>query len=285
MTSRIDFLQNQNDDGFATAPVDEWQRTKQKLVQEYLKANFNRLDLRNKHKIFLDIGCGPGYSKVEDSEDKILGSPLMALAMEEQFSRYIFCDKETNYTNALKIRTNKYFPDENVLVLDGDINQVIEALPHYLPAKQGKVAVSVLALIDTFSFDVHFETIEWLSEMGVDVLLVNAFPHQGIHNFQFYLDEQRELLNDFFGSSWARVAELNEVKDDAQFFMLVVKAYMQRLKSLGYKVASSLHKYDPSSGYAPYYQIAYCTKSRMFESVKKEVTKSSSQQIDMFQQR
>jgi three-Cys-motif partner protein len=283
MTSRVDFLQNQNDDGFVYAPADSWQSGKQKLIQHYLKANFNRLDLRNKHKIYLDIGCGPGYMKINNTGEKILGSPLMALAMEEQFSRYIFCDQETNYTNALKIRTKKYFPDENVLILDGDINQVIETLPHYLPAKQGKFAVSVLALIDTFSFDVHFETIEWLSEMGVDILFINAFPHTGIHNFRFYLDEQRELLNDFFGSSWARVAELNKVQDDAQFFMLIVKAYMQRLKSLSYKVASSLHKYDPPLGYAPFYQIAYCTKSRLFESVKKEVVKSSNQQIDIFQ--
>ena len=285
MSSRIDILQDQPDDGFMRLEVEPWQQQKQQLVQHYLKANYNRLDLRNKNKIFLDIGCGPGLLNVRNSQSTLVGSPLLALGMEEQFNRYIFCDKETSYTSALKVRVNKFFPKENVLILDGDINELIEVLPRYLPHEQGKVANSLLALIDTFSFDVHFETVKWLSELGVDLLFVNAFPHTEHHTYKFYLNEERELLNDFFGTAWAPVAELNEIQNDASFFMLAVKGYAQQLKSLGYKVATSLHQYTPSVGKAPYFQIAYCTKSKLFQTVQKSAALSTNQQINLFQKK
>lgn len=285
MSSRIDIIQNQPDDGFTRSDVDPWQQQKQQLIQHYLRANYNRLDLRNKNKIYLDIGCGPGLLNVKESKNTLIGSPLLALGMEESFNRYIFCDKETTFTNALKVRVNKFFPKENVLILDGDINKLIEILPRYLPEQQGKIANSVLALIDTFSFDVHFDTIKWLSELGVDLLLINAFPHNEHHTFEFYLDEERELLNDFFGTAWAHVAELKEVQNDNDFFMLVVKGYAQRLKTIGYKVATSLHQYSPPLGKAPYFQISYCTKSRLFQKEKKSAVLSNNQQMDLFQKK
>lgn len=278
----LEFLKKHSDDGFFTAEVEPWQRAKQHFINTYFIANFNRVDLRNKNKILIDVGCGPGFLKTTDDAGPIIGSPLMALAMENQLQRYIFVDKNPEAMKALNVRIKKFFPKKNVLLLEGDINQVIETLPHYLPPKQGKLPNAPLALIDTYSFDVHFETITWLAEMGVDLLLINAFPQADIYTYDFYLDEQRELLNDFFGFPWARIGELNEIKSDTMFFTTGMKAYTQQLKTLGYNVATTLQKYTPPAGGSPFYQIAYCTKSRLFNSVLKEATKSSVQQTDLF---
>ena len=280
---RLEFLRKESDDGFATAEVEAWQRAKQHFIDIYLKANTNRIDLRNKNKLIIDIGCGPGFNVSDDGLGAFVGSPLRALALDETINRFIFIDRDPDYLRALDVRVKKFFPQKNVLLLDGNINEVIETLPHYIPAKQDKLPNAPLALVDTYSFDVHFETIQLLSELNVDLLLINAFPHTGIHTYEFYLDEQRELLNDFFGFPWARVGEMNEIKSDEQFFLLAMKAYGQQLKSLGYNVATSLQKYTPAIGGSPYFQIAYCTKSRLFNKVHKEATSNSVQQIDLFE--
>lgn len=279
---RLELLRKDSQDGFAIAEVEEWQRAKQSLIDIYLKANANRIDLRNKNKLYIDIGCGPGFSKSTDGLGPFVGSPLRSLALEENFSRYIFIDQNPEYLRSLDVRVKKFFPKENVLLLDGNINEVIETLPHYIPAKQGKLMNAPLALIDIYSFDVHFETIRLLSELNVDLLLINAFPQADIHTYEFYLDEQRELLNDFFGFPWARIGELNEIKSDEQFFLLAMKAYAQQLKSLGYNVATSLQKYVPVPGRSPFFQVAYCTRSRLFNKVHKEATSNTVQQIDLF---
>ena len=104
---------NQIDDGFIIDFVEPWVVEKQQQIASFIKEYFHRLDLRNKNKVFIDIGCGPGLLAIKDSGKTILGSPMLALKMEEQFSKYIFCDNETAYTNALKVRVNKYFPKEN----------------------------------------------------------------------------------------------------------------------------------------------------------------------------
>ena len=281
-SAKLDFLKKHSEDGFYKLRVEPWQKAKQHFVKTYLQANFSRTDLRNKNKIFIDVGCGPGYLEDGQQDEVIIGSPLMALSLENDVHRYIFVDKDPLAMSALNVRIKKFFPKKNVLLLEGDINQVIETLPHYLPPKQDKQLNAPLALIDTYSFDVHFDTISWLSEMNVDLLLINAFPHSDIYTYDFYLDEQRELLNDFFGFPWARIGELNEIKNDTMFFTLAMKAYTQQLKTLGYNVATSLQKYSPAPGGSPYYKIAYCSKSRLFNSVSKEATKSSFQQTDLF---
>jgi len=271
-------------DGFPLLKIDPWYNDKLGIIQSYIQAYHSRFDIRNRTKMLLYIGAGPGQVTLSE-EDTIgqAGTPLQIITDEAKFQRYIFCEKNEEYARALKVRLGKHYPDKHTMVVEGDINLSIERLNPYLPEKVGKTATSILCIIDMQSFDMDFETMEVLASLDADLILVNSFIHSAYYNYRFYLEEEREQMNAYFGSSWARLAEDSTLKSDTSFFMLVVKAYGEKLKRLGYNVSSTLHKYNIDDSPVPYYQIAYCTKAKVLKSVKTQMVKATVRQTNLFE--
>lgn len=270
------------DDGFATHICGSWNIGKLQIILSYLRGYFNRLDLKNKRKILLDIGSGPGINQL-DTGGTIVGTPLLGLSLKQRFTKYIFCDKNVDYTNALKIRVNKFFPNENVLILEGDININIEKIPPYILDPTRKSGTSILCLVDLFSYNMYFETIKFLSQYPVDFLFIQAFPHLGSPSYSDNTDEYYQELTNFFGKSWPSGSSHINVDNNVEFFMHGIKLYHQQMKSLGFHVTGSLQKYHPSPGSIPYYHISYCTKSRLFEEVKTKALQMVYPQMDLFE--
>jgi len=269
-------------DGFHILNVDKWYFDKLGIIQSYIKAYHDRFDLRNKTKVLLYIGSGPGLVVDDTKEDPKKGTPLSILSSKQQFQRYVFCENNSDYANALKVRIGKSHPDKHTVIVEGDINQTIEKLPPYLPDRMGGSPTAILCIIDLQSFDLNYETLEILASMDVDFLLVNSFVHSEYYDYKFYLEEERETLNAFFGSAWARLAESSELISDTSFFLLVIKAYLEQIKHLGYNVTGTLHKYNLEKAPVPYYQVAYCTKSKALKTLKTKVVKDTSKQIELF---
>ena len=269
-------------DGFHLLQADKWYFDKLGIIQSYLKAYNERFDLRNKTKMLVYIGAGPGLVLDTKNEKEKEGTPLAILSSKHQFQRYLFCENNSEYAQALKVRIGKSYPDKHTVILEGDINQTIEKLPPYIPDKIAGAPAATLCIIDLQSFDLHYETLEILASMDVDFLLVNSFVHSEYYNYNFYLEEERETMNAFFGSSWARLAETSELNSDTSFFLLVVKAYLEQMKHLGYSVTGTLHKYKLENPLVPYYQIAYCTKSKVLKSLKQKAVMDTSKQIELF---
>lgn len=268
-------------DGFPVLNAENWYFDKLKIIQSYIKAFHKRFDLRNKTRMLVYIGSGPGIARI-DNETELQGTPLEILGMEDHFQRYIFCDKKPDYAKALKVRIGREYPNHNSMIIEGDINETIEKIPPYLPEKINKSQTAILCVIDVQSFDINFETMELLSAMDVDIIMVNSYQHTAYYNYHFYLEEERELLNAYFGTSWARLAESTELKSDTSFFLLVVKAYLEQIRHLGYNTTGTLHKYNMEEALVPYYQIAYCTKSKTLNSLKKKMVSEASKQTKLF---
>ena len=269
-------------DNFSILKADSWYQDKLGIIQSYIKAYQRRFDLRNKTKMLVYIGSGPGMVNFTDTDQYANSTPLTILGMEEGFQRYIFCEKNIDFAQSLKVRIGKHYPSKHTMVIDGDINKTVDKLSPYLPEKIGKSPTAILCIIDMQSFDLDFETMELLSAMDMDLVLVNSFVHTPYYNYNFYLEEEREQLNAFFGSSWARLAEGATLQSDTSFFMLVVKAYIAKIKQLGYNITSTLHKYNLEDGLVPYYQIAYCTKAKVLKSVKESMVQEASKQTELF---
>jgi three-Cys-motif partner protein len=271
-----------NEDGFSLFESKKWYQDKLGIIQSYVKAYHKRFDLRNKTKILVYIGAGPGMVQIEGSEQATAGTPLEILSYQKEFQRYLFCEKNPEYAKALKVRIGKNYPKKHTVIVEGDINQTIEKLAPYLPEKMGNSPTAILCIIDLHSFDLDYETLKILAGMDVDFLLVNSYVHTAYYNYSFYLEEERETLNAYFDSSWARLAETGALNSDLSFFLLVVKVYLAQIKQLGYNVTGTLHKYGGEKELVPYYQIAYCTKSKVLKSLKQKMVKETSKQIELF---
>jgi len=269
-------------DGFPVLESNKWYIDKLGIIQGYIKAYHKRFDLRNKTKMLVYIGSGPGMVVTNENEPAIAGTPLAILAQPEQFQRYLFCEKDPEYAKALKVRIGKNQPKKHTVIVEGDINQTIEKLSPYLPEKIGSTQTAILCIIDLQSFDLDFETLKILAAMDVDIILVNSYVHTAYYNHNFYLEEERETMNAYFGSSWARLAETAELNSDISFFLLVTKAYLEQIRHLGYNVTGTLHKYNLEDALVPYYQIAFCTKSKALNSLKQKMVEATSKQIELF---
>ncbi|MEN8249502.1 MAG: three-Cys-motif partner protein TcmP [Bacteroidota bacterium] len=269
-------------DGFPILKAENWYFNKLKIIQSYIKAYHKRFDLRNKTKMLVYVGSGPGVVQFNNNIE-VPGTPLEILGMAETFQRYIFCEKNPDYASALKVRVGRDYPQHQSIIIEGDINETIEKLPPYLPEKINKAQTAILCIIDVQSFDVNFETIEMLSAMDVDFILVNSYLHTAYYNYNFYLEEERESMNAYFGTAWARLAESTELKSDTSFFLLVIKAYQEQIRHLGYNVTGTLHKYNLEEVLVPYYQIAFCTKSKALNSLKKTMVSEASKQTELFE--
>ena len=269
-------------DGFPVLESNKWYIDKLGIIQSYIQAYHRRFDLRNKTKMLVYIGAGPGLVATDNNVEAITGTPLEILAQPEQFQRYLFCEKNPEYAKALKVRIGKNHPKKHAIIVEGDINQTIEKLSPYLPEKIGSTQTAILCIIDLQSFDLDFETLKILAAMDVDIILVNSYVHTAYYNFNFYLEEERETMNGYFGSSWARLAETAELNSDISFFLLVIKAYLEQIRHLGYNVTGTLHKYNLEKELVPYYQVAYCTKSKALNSLKQKMVEATSKQIELF---
>jgi three-Cys-motif partner protein len=269
-------------DGFPIFETPPWYYEKIGIIQSYLKAYHQRFDLRNKNKMLVYIGAGPGLAISPRDEYPSQSTPLEILSANEQFQRYIFCEKNTDFASALKVRIGQNHPDKHTIIIEGDINETVDKLSPYLPEKIGSSQSAILCIIDVQSFDINFETVELLAAMDVDFLLVNSFVHTAYYNYMFYLDEERENLNAYFGSAWARLADSAELSSDISFFLLTIKAYLEQIKQLGYNVTGTMHKYNIEDALVPYYQIAYCTKSKVLKSLKQKMVAETSKQIELF---
>lgn len=269
-------------DSFPVLETSNWYLDKLGIVHSYLKAYHRRFDLRNKIKMLVYIGSGPGMVVTNNSEEAISGTPLDILSQPEQFQRYLFCEKNPDYASALKVRIGKNHPKKHTVIVEGDINKTIEKLSPYLPERIGSSQTAILCIIDLQSFDLDFETVKILAAMDVDFLFINSYVHTAYYDYNFYLEEERETMNAYFGSSWARLAESAELNSDISFFLLVIKAYLEQIRHLGYNVTGTLHKYNIKDELVPYYQVAYCTKSKALNSLKKKMVTETSKQIELF---
>lgn len=269
-------------DGFPIMEVQPWYNEKLRVIHGYLSAYHQRFDLRNRPKMLLYIGAGPGLVKIKGQLDPTPATPLQILSGAANFQRYIFVEKHAEYAQALKVRLGREHQNKHCIVVEGDINKTIDKLGPYLPEKIGKESTAILCIVDLQSFDMDFETMQMIAEMDADIILVNSYIHTKYYSYKFYLEEEREQLNAYFGAPWARLAEGSTLQSDTSFFMLVVKAYLGNLKRLGYNITSTLHKYNSDNAPVPYYQIAYCTKSKTLKSVKQQMVKEAAKQTSLF---
>ena len=142
------------DDGFAIEFTTSWTFTRNQLIRHYLHLFTGTMQRKFDYLVYLDLYAGSGLKRLENGEITS-GSPVIALSEPRRFSKYIFCEINKNYSDALKVRVKKYCRHENILVFNGDPNHLIERLSYYMPVSTKKNKVATICLIDPFSIDIE----------------------------------------------------------------------------------------------------------------------------------
>jgi len=157
---------------------------------------------------YIDLLAGSGTTHVKETGDVVIGSPFIAhFFAYNQFTKYIYFEKNCRRCEALRLRALKLMGNKAV-VINEDCNEAIRGA---LPWKKN---VHSLVFVDNEGFDVYWSTISTLLRYHTDILIV--FPTSSSVRPKGGLEKLKLFYRDL---SWLRAQDKEEF----------LEAYMQQL--------------------------------------------------------
>jgi len=273
------------DDGFPIESDTPWTFQKNEIIHRFLQEFTSTMRRKYNYLVYLDLFAGSGLKNL-GGYGYTYGSPVIAMSGEYGFSKHILCESNSNLSDALRIRVNKYFRNKNTVIFKGNPNELIDKLAYYVPDSSQKYRVSTICLIDPFSMDLDFETLRALSELGVNFLLVMALPWSGKDHFKEYMEVEREKLNSFLGMPWSQAQSDQNINSNEAFFRLLVKSYHQNLKLLGYDAEGSFYPIDELSNVeaeVPFFFAGLYRYTGTNKSEPTDLPETKSSQVNLFE--
>ena len=91
-------------DGLPMRQSGVWAKAKLDYVNRYMAVFETSMRQKWEKRNYIDIFAGPGKNLVRDTNEVLLGSPLLALTTQYPFTGYYFVDKNPANTAALEAR-------------------------------------------------------------------------------------------------------------------------------------------------------------------------------------
>jgi three-Cys-motif partner protein len=111
-------------DGLPVRISGEWAKRKHYYLKNY--CGITTVAMRKKFKlVYLDVMAGPGRCKIEETNEEFPGSPLVAL--EHDFSEYIFIEDDVESVNALKQRVAHHPKASKIKIIPENWIEVAES--------------------------------------------------------------------------------------------------------------------------------------------------------------
>lgn len=224
------------DDGLLFPEVGPWSEDKHRKVAYYASV-FATAMKKVDCLVFLDLFAGAGKAKIKDTEKIIVGSPLLALGLENPFSRYLFCELVSTNAEALRARIGKHYPHIEAKVLNVDVNKEIDKVFQSIPRFDSAFKGLTFCFVDPFKAEnLKFKTLERLAErLYIDfMVLIPSFMDfkRNAHN---YTRKENKTLDDFLGTDSWRERWEEESKRLGGFGVFIANKFGEQMRKLRYK--------------------------------------------------
>lgn len=264
------------DDGLATRQSNTYVRTKLKAIQVYLNIVSTAMKAKWPELIYLDLQAGPGKNRIGKKEI-LLGSPLIALTLQNPFTRYYFNEKDPFLASALKERIKASSHADKVTVYEQDVNQAVESICKDIKKYENK-ALNV-AFLDPEGLEVHWSSVEKLARFKRMDLII-TFSTSGVlrsagKNFE-------NAINSFYGNNdWIEDISMSDRRKKRR---ALINRYLSQLKKFGYHIdenPTGLEEYHDISFKntrgAEVYSLIFASKNRLGNKFWGESGKSAKQ--------
>lgn len=271
------------DDGLPRSEVGTWAEDKYRLVYLYDELFSTGMKNRWQSRVYIDLFSGPGLASVQGASKLLWSSPMLALSVKDKFDKYIFCDNDSNYLNALTSRVNGNFPGVDVSYVLGDCNERVEEICSHIPKASKDYKVLSFCFVDPFNLGVNFSTIRRVADFYVDFMVLLALHMDANRNERIYTDPENKTIDDFLGqSSWrARWSKPIAKKDFPRF---LAEEYAAQMETLGY-LPVPLHRMKQirsDEKNLPLYYLALFSRHRLADEYWEQVLKYSSAQRNLW---
>lgn len=254
------------DDGLPTPEVGSWAVEKYRRVWYYDQLFSTGMKKKWDQRVYIDLYAGAGYARIRDQEIIVPSSPLLALMVDDPFTKYIFCEEDRELMKALRERVQRHAPEADVDFAQGDVNAEVDQIVDRIPPFSKENTLLGFSFVDPFSVDLNFETIRRLGEpYNMDFLILLALGMDANRNLGLYLNEHHDRIERFLGDpDWREKWEKAQAKGHNFIYFLAVR-YIAAMESIGYRETTPGMMYQVRSDTKNLglYWLAFFSKHRL----------------------
>lgn len=224
------------DDGRLVRTVGDWGAQKYLLALRY--AEIVTTAMKGKwSRAYIDLFCGSGLVRLEDSREVVPGSPLLALSVAHPFDRYIFCDKDPNNIAVLRERVQEIAPAADVTYFTGDANERAREIGAMIPRRDWLS----LCFADPYKLNIRFDTLRTLATGGraIDFIVLLAM-HMNAQRFMrhLYLRPEDRTIEQFVGDPEWRIEWAEAERRGWSPVRFLTDKYMQQMARIDFRGTS-----------------------------------------------
>jgi three-Cys-motif partner protein len=270
-------------DGLPVSEIGSWAEDKYKLLFLYDSLFSTGMKNRWDCRVYIDLFSGPGLASVERSGRLMWGSPILALSVKDRFDKYIFCDTNRSYLDALKQRVSRVVPNADISYVNGDCNKNVGEICAKIPKASTTRKVLSFCFVDPFSLRLKFSTISRIADSFVDFLILLALHMDANRNERIYTNPRNHRIDDFLGQAEWRSRWRNRTAG-IEFPRFLAEEYARQMETLGYLPVPfhRMKQVRSDSKNLPLYHLALFSRSQLAYEYWDDVLKYSSAQQQLF---
>jgi three-Cys-motif partner protein len=233
--TNIEPLKPLDDDGLPTPKIGSWGEEKYRHVQLYASLFVKSMRSKWDALIYLDLFAGSGRSQIRGTGRIVSASPLLILGLPDAFDKYIFCEEDKKFAEALETRCRRDFPGRKLTVIKGNANASVDDIIAEMPRPGRNKKVLGFCFLDPFQMqNLEFLTIKTLSQRFMDFLVLIPSSMDANRNEQNYIRHQNKTLENFVGEADWRSRWSKEKVTGKSFENFVVEEFGRSMQKLGY---------------------------------------------------
>jgi three-Cys-motif partner protein len=251
-----------DDDGLPMNEVLPYAEDKYDLLRNYCQ--IFSTSMKNKwsgKRYYLDLYSGPGLSRIRDTNKVLFGSPLIALAVDSPFDRYIFCDEDASRMQALRDRVSQKYPASDVCFVHGNCNENLPEIKRQIPANS-----LGLCFVDPYDLSLRFDTLRSLSGIArLDFLCLLALQMDARRAMTYYTGPNQKL--DLFLGTNAWRPHWDQVQaSGGDVVRFLAEEFAARMETLGYRPTPiTTMQVVRHAGRALYYLAMFSNSDRAYD--------------------
>lgn len=269
------------EDGLACPEIGRWAEDKYRLL--YLYDELFSTGMKNKweQRVYIDLYAAAGYGKIRGTNTVLKGSPVLALTVPDPFDKYIFCEERPELLEALRARTERIAPSADVTFISGSCNDHVDEILAAVPRASFGFRVLSLCIVDPFDFGMKFATLERLSSVFIDFVVLLAIGMDANRNYEHYVEGDSPKIDEALGNTeWRERWRASGVRR-SDFRQFLADEFSKSMESLGFTAQklSDMKLVRSDERNLPLYYVALFSKSKTAYKFWADVLKYGTDQV------
>ncbi len=222
-----------DDDGLMIDVVGTWAEDKYRLVSLYAAVFAKSMRSKWPTLVYLDLFAGPGRVKIKNTSRIYASSPIRVLGVEPHFDRFIFCEKNSGRAAALKQRCDRDYPNHDVHVLPGDVNEMTDDVIGKIPPHRPGHGTLSFCFVDPCKMsDLKFQTLAAFAERRMDFLVLIPSDRDAQRAAPRDLKPDNRVVGEFVGDTEWRDRWASEEKTGTRFEQFIVEEFGRSMEGV-----------------------------------------------------